>query len=475
MKNLKNMNLLRRITLLALVLFVSVSCADDDDIAPQIQETPNLVEAAQQAGLTTLLDAIGAVAGLDQTLLDANAITVFAPDNDAFADVLTAFGVSDLDALLIEIGGVEQLETVLGYHVLPSIIFSEDISDGEQIITTLSGQDITITKSGDTVSLTDFNGNTSNVTLADIEIENGVVHVIDAVLFPELPPANTFSIIANSPDHEILEEWLIETDLDDVLKTGTYTVFAPIDEGFEVFDLSTFTTEDKRNIILYHVLSGSTLVEDLEVGYAKTNATESYSGENNFLDMYIMDNEGTISIGAGNSIVDTNLVSANGVVHTLDIPVLYLPEIIAFIFRDPELISYGSIQIFTDLMQLFQLDAGTSPAPFTVFVPNNNAFDEFYADDNGFDNSQALAFSPFGADVLKYHILADGDVRSDEITDGLAPATLQSENITLNVTDNGITITDTDGNLANILPTVDITTINGVIHVIDKVLLPTLQ
>jgi transforming growth factor-beta-induced protein len=157
----------------------------DGVLLPEIT-LPTVVEAADAAGLTTLLDAIGAVDGLGQALLDAEAITVFAPTNDAFADALAAFEVETLEELVAAIGGVENLEIVLGFHVVPAVAFSHDLAEGEQTFTTLANQDITVTRTGSDVTVTDSAGTVRNVTTANVAIENGVVHVIDGVLLPTL-------------------------------------------------------------------------------------------------------------------------------------------------------------------------------------------------------------------------------------------------------------------------------------------------
>ncbi len=160
----------------------------DNVILPdlEVDELPNLVEAAEAAGLTILLDAVGAVDGLGETLLEQEAITVFAPTNDAFADALEAFDADNLDELVAAIGGVENLETVLGFHVVPAVAFSSDLEMGENNFQTLSGQQLTVNVDGSMVTVIDSNGSVANVVQADVAIENGVVHVIDSVLLPEL-------------------------------------------------------------------------------------------------------------------------------------------------------------------------------------------------------------------------------------------------------------------------------------------------
>jgi len=187
------MKLFTKIMCVATLLIANISCYGDDVNSPA--QEPTLVEAAQSAGLTTLLEAVGAVNGLDQTLLNAQAITVFAPTNDAFGDALNAFGANDLNELVAAIDGVENLETVLGFHVVPAVAFANNLAEGDQTFTTLAGQDLTVNRTGSNVTVTDFSGNTYNVVTADVAIENGVVHVVDGVLLPELiNPATTLTL-----------------------------------------------------------------------------------------------------------------------------------------------------------------------------------------------------------------------------------------------------------------------------------------
>ena len=101
-----------------------------------------------------------------------------------------------------------------------------DLSDG-QMITTLLGKDVKVTINEEGVFIND-----AKVTVADLEADNGVVHVIDAVL---LPPSNTVvDIIVNSPAHDTLEAAVIAAGLaDDLSGAGPFTVFAPTDDAFK--------------------------------------------------------------------------------------------------------------------------------------------------------------------------------------------------------------------------------------------------
>lgn len=445
----------------------------DGVLLPELPEQlPNLVEAAQGAGLTTLLDAVGAVDGLDQTLLDAEAITVFAPTNDAFADALTAFDVTNLTELVDAIGGVDNLETILGFHVVPAVAFSTDLAEGEQTFTTLAEQDITVTKTGDAVTVTDWAGTVRNVVTADVEIENGVVHVIDGVLLPELPPAYTFNIIADSPNHTVLEQLLIDSELDQVLKSGTFTVFAPTDDAFDNIDTSGLTAEQVTNILLNHVITGNVLSTDLTNGYIKTNAVENYSGDDNFIDMYVNIDSG-VTLNDNATVSTADLESSNGTVHVVD-EVITIPNIVDLAAANPMFSNLATALTQENLLGTLSTDAGTSPAPFTVFAPNNDAFQNFLDEDpnDAFGTIQDVLDLANLSDVLTYHVLPDGGVRADDITDGITPTTVQGETITINTT-SGVTITDQNARTTNIIAT-DVTGSNGVIHVLDNVILPTL-
>jgi uncharacterized surface protein with fasciclin (FAS1) repeats len=100
------------------------------------------------------------------------------------------------------------------------------LSDGQKIVT-LQGQNVTVTINEDGVFIND-----AKVTVVDLEADNGVVHVIDAVLGPG--PATVVDIIVGSEDHTTLAAAVTEADLVDALSgEGPFTVFAPTDAAFD--------------------------------------------------------------------------------------------------------------------------------------------------------------------------------------------------------------------------------------------------
>ena len=144
-----------------------------------VETDANIVELAQDTPeLSTLVDAVVA-ADLVETLSGEGPFTVFAPTNDAFAALL-----EDLDVSAEELLGREDLAEILTYHVVSGEVLAADLSDGQKV-TTVNGDELTVSVSNDGVTLTDSNDNVSNVTATDISASNGVVHLIDAVVLPQ--------------------------------------------------------------------------------------------------------------------------------------------------------------------------------------------------------------------------------------------------------------------------------------------------
>jgi uncharacterized surface protein with fasciclin (FAS1) repeats len=129
---------------------VEVASANDD--------FETLVSAVQQAGLV-------------ETLSGEGPFTVFAPTNDAFAEI----PADQLNAILAD---KEQLTSILTYHVLPAKVMAADLQP-EQMVTTVQGQDVDIRVADGNATI-----NGCNIVTTDVEASNGVIHVIDCVLTP---------------------------------------------------------------------------------------------------------------------------------------------------------------------------------------------------------------------------------------------------------------------------------------------------
>ncbi len=158
-----------RRTFLAMTAAASTAFA-----APAFAQDADIVDAAIAAGNFTTLVAAVQAAGLVETLKGEGPFTVFAPTDEAFA-ALPAGTVEDL----LKPENKAQLAAVLTYHVLPGKVMSTDLSDG-MTAATVQGAEVTITTGGG------VKVNAANVTTADIEASNGVIHVIDAVILPPM-------------------------------------------------------------------------------------------------------------------------------------------------------------------------------------------------------------------------------------------------------------------------------------------------
>lgn len=138
---------------------------------------PDIVSiASETTSLSILVEALTMFPDLvDDLSMDGN-YTVFAPTDDAFIALLGIIGQTKLADVPEDV-----IKRLLKYHVVSSAaLMSSNLSD-EQMETTLLGEDITVSKSGNAVMIDD-----ANVTTVDIEASNGIIHIIDAVLIPEL-------------------------------------------------------------------------------------------------------------------------------------------------------------------------------------------------------------------------------------------------------------------------------------------------
>ncbi len=141
---------------------------------PAMAADKDIVDTAVDAGSFGTLVAAVQAAGLVDTLKGEGPFTVFAPTDDAFA-ALPEGTVEDL----LKPENKDKLAAILTYHVVPGKVMSTDLSDG-MTATTVLGENVTITAE-DGVKVND-----ANVTSADIDASNGVIHVIDSVLMPAM-------------------------------------------------------------------------------------------------------------------------------------------------------------------------------------------------------------------------------------------------------------------------------------------------
>ncbi len=465
---------------LGFFLIITISCSDDyQGPIPY----PTLTEAAQEAGLTTLLTAVNAVPGLANTLQSQPEITVFAPSNDAFANALTAFGASDLSDLVTKIGGAANLETVLGFHVVPAMALSKDLNE-DNIFTTLSGQRLRVNVSPGIVTVTDAVGNISRVLQADVRIENGVIHVIDRVLIPSIElPKPTLVEAATEAGLTTLISAVTAVDglAEQLLSAEAITVFAPTNEAFEAA-LEVFGAEDLNELVVkiggidnlekvlgFHVVPAVAFSSDLEA----TNSFTTLSGQNITVEKNGNSVSVTDALGRVAQVVAADIEISNGVVHVLNgvmLPDLMLPTIV-------EAAEAAGLTTLIDAVTAANLGGALLGAEaITVFAPSNEAFGNALEAYNVSDLNQLVA--KIGGienlqTVLGFHVVPAVAFSTDLAANNTF-TTLAGQEITVTASSGGVTVTDALGNTANVIAA-DVAIENGVVHVIDGVLLPELE
>ena len=291
-------------------------------------------------------------------------------------------------------------------------------------------------------------------------------------------PSNIVEIAMDTPDLSNLVAALSVADgnLVDVLSGGEFTVLAPTNEAFETFlaangfmSLSEVPTDVLSNILLNHVISGtinSTNLVDAGSGYSTTNAS-NMDGDN--LSLYF-DTSSGVTFNGISSVVAADIVASNGIVHVVD-EVIGLPTVVTFAVSNPALSTLVAALttegLSVDIVSI--LSSSDEPSPFTVFAPTNDAFGSLLAE------LELNALGDIPVDILEAtlgtHVAPEANVRSTDLVDGMSVNTISST-ITVSLSD-GAKLIDPNGRESNIIA-VDIQAYNGVVHVIDNVLLPQL-
>ncbi|WP_111669814.1 fasciclin domain-containing protein [Algoriphagus litoralis] len=452
----------------------------DRVLIPSIElPKPTLVEAATEAGLTTLLTAVTAVEGLPSALLSAPAITVFAPTDEAFAAALEVFGAADLNELVVKIGGAANLEKVLGFHVVPAVAFSGDLA-ATNTFTTLSGQEIVVEKSGSTVSVRDQLGRVAQVVAADVAIANGVVHVINGVMLPDLM-LPTIVEAAQAAELTVLLDAVTAAGLGSaLLNADAITVFAPTNAAFvnalEAYDAANLNQlvariggiENLQTVLGFHVVPAVAFSTDLNA----SNTFTTLAGQE--LTVAASASGVTVTDALGNTanVVAGDVAIENGVVHVIDrvlLPELTLPNVV-------EAAQAANLTILLDAVTAAGL-GGTllGQEAMTVFAPTNQAFADLLEALNL--GSLTELINTLGAEavtkVLGFHVVPATAFSFDLAEGAQMVPTLAGEMLTVTRTGNTVTVTDKAGNTFNVIAA-DVAIENGVVHVIDGVLLPTL-
>ncbi|GAB5401198.1 MAG: fasciclin domain-containing protein [Aureisphaera sp.] len=279
--------------------------------------------------------------------------------------------------------------------------------------------------------------------------------------------------VADNADYSTLLAALDRAGLVSTLDgTTNYTVFAPNNTAFDAFltannftSLDDVPTDVLTNVLLNHVVNGTVLSTQLTTGYVNTLGI-AVDGLN--LSMFV-DTTSGVTLNGQSSVATADVEVDNGVIHAVD-AVIGLPTVVTFATADPTfstLVAALTRSDQPDFVGILSTPDGTAPAPFTVFAPTNDAFGDLLTE-LGAGSLDDIDTATLTA-TLNLHVIGEANVRSTDLTDG--PVTTLGGDVTVDATN--ATITDSNGRVSNII-VVDVQAINGVVHAIDKVILPTL-
>ena len=460
----------------------------------------------------TLVDAL-VQADLVSTLQGDGPFTVFAPTDQAFADAGIDLSTFDTDE------EIAVLTDILLYHVYTAgAVYAADVTDG-LTVAMANGDDASFTVADGTVMIGD-----ATVTTADVVASNGVIHVIDKVLMPPADLVDIAAVAMSTGVHDSLVAALVKADLVTTVQgDGPFTVFAPTDQAFTDagIDLDTFTTDEEiaalTDILLYHVYSGAVYAADVTDGLAVKMVNGDYA--------QFTVTEGTVMIEDA-TVTAADVMASNGVIHVIDkvlmppapytgVGICYnsathmiaagasMEECGAYMYVENYSMGgeeftgcYNTVShvLSDDTQATCESYMWTPPVdiavtamstgihnslvnalsasglvatlqgdgPFTVFAPTDQAFADAGIDLAAFTTDEDIATL---TDILLYHVYS-GSVNAAGVTDGLTVAMVNGDDASFTVADGTVMIGDATVVLA------DVPASNGVIHVIDKVLMP---
>jgi transforming growth factor-beta-induced protein len=463
-----------KFTKLALLTFMVLglfSCSDDDDGGDVIMPSNTIVDFVAENDDYSSLEAALEVTGLDETLNSSANFTVFAPNNAAFNTFLSSNGFSSLEDVPVDI-----LTQILLNHVQEGEIMSSALTTGyiESMATGMASE-APLSLYVNTSDGVTING-VSSVTTADVEVDNGVIHAVDAVI--GLPNITTFATA--DPNFDILVQALTADESFTFVETlmmtdapAPFTVFAPTNAAFqsvleelELAGLGEIPADLLSSILSYHVVTGANvrsgeLTDEMVVETLETGSFTINIGEN----VTITDENGRTA-----TIVATDVQANNGVIHAID--TVLLPEneaieietntIADFVAGNED---YSALLAALEATGLTSTFTGTDN--YTVFAPNNAAFTAFL-NDNGFNTLDDVPVDLL-TQVLLNHVRT-GEIMSTDLSTGYIPSMavwgVSEEPLSLYInTDDGVSI-----NGMATVTSADIEVDNGIIHAVDAVI-----
>lgn len=338
MSNVLNVKRVSRFAMLSIALTLSLAACQKDSLIPESQEVTGLSASDRAAGtivdiavsnpdFSTLVAAVlktGQAGLLSKSSLNA---TVFAPTNAAFAQLPYPFDNAQNINDITDPKLIKTLRDVLRFHIAPGKRTAADLPNGsyQTYKNAITPNDNRIYVSRSVADEVFING-TSKVIAADVQASNGIIHVINKVLF--FPTQDLAQIAISNGNFTALVAALQKTGLTNAVMSpvNNFTVFAPVDAAFaklpaplnNAANISGITDQGTidllRTVLLYHVVNGRVFAPDLREGLQAPTLSGSTLG-------FSLSNGATVT-GSGNTtpskIVLTDLLARNGVIHVID-------------------------------------------------------------------------------------------------------------------------------------------------------------
>ena len=304
----------------------------------------------------------------------------------------------------------------------------------------------------------------------------------DPIVIPTPNPTPVDNTIAGlavaTPDLSILVAALTKTDLVATLKgTGPFTVFAPTNVAFGLLNISVTSINNStpaevaalKQILLNHVVSGSNTAAQLNdnsylrtLGLGAASTTKTLS----MLVKKTTNGGGTVvKLNNNATVVTPNISASNGIIHIVD-KVITAPTVIDLAATNGNFSSLAGALTTANLITTLQ-----GAGPFTVFAPVNTAFSNLTT-----EIAPTVPNTAQLTNILKYHVVSGNYLASDlpaVIVAGPTSTLLTPQKFTISLTpEPNITGTYSPARTASKITAVDYQANNGVIHVLDKVLLP---
>ncbi len=260
-------------------------------------------------------------------------------------------------------------------------------------------------------------------------------------------------VAAGNDDFSILVDAVVQAGLDGALSSeGPFTVFAPTNAAFEALPaglLESLTNEQLAEVLQYHVLGAEVFSNQLEA----EQAVASLTGE----DIFVIANGGGVTVNNAASVISADIEASNGVIHAID--TVILPDVFG------DVVDNASKRFFLDTLvetvaAMDLVETLQNEGPFTVFAPTNDAF-------AAIDDVIPTLTPEEITNILLYHVIPTRALSTDLSPGDQVVNAANGDPVTINVSGTTVTV-----NGSATVEIADIDGTNGVIHVIDSVLLP---